>query len=127
MLERYKNSRTALETYIGSISANTNSGNSNSSKITVHNDGMLVIYADANMLIRQFVSGSACIFHNENELWKNTKTSTSWNIINLFNGWRCFSVKQNDVIEFNVTNGQANESGAGATHTTIQYYMVVFN
>lgn len=79
------------------------------------------------MLIRQYVTGSASISHNDTILWQNTKNSTGWYMINLFEGWKCFPVNKNDIITFKVTNEQANENGAGATNSTISYYMVVFD
>lgn len=115
-----------METYIGSVEANASNGVSSSKQIRIRHNGMLVIYAKSDMLIRQYVTGSASISHNDTILWQNTKNSTGWYTINLFEGWKCFSINENDIITFKATNVQANESGAGATTSTISYYIAVY-
>lgn len=87
-----------METYIGSVEANASNGVSSSKQIRIRHNGMLVIYAKSDMLIRQYVTGSASISHNDTILWQNTKNSTGWYTINLFEGWKCFSINENDIL-----------------------------
>ena len=87
-----------METYIGSVEANASNGVSSSKQIRIRHNGMLVIYAKSDMLIRQYVTGSASISHDDTILWQNTKNSTGWYTINLFEGWKCFSINENDIL-----------------------------